>query len=147
MSAAQPPEPGRCGGAFRAERRARLTLAGSFPERVRATERATFEGTVTIANHTDRRVEGLSASRPDLYLTRAGDIVATPLPRDEVGLVLDLAPGEARNFPAAGSLRSCSRGQPLAPGRYDVYAVLTIADTDGAQTISAVGGPWRVEIV
>ena len=147
VPAVQPPEPGRCGGAFREERRAGLTLAGSFPERVWATERAAFEGTVTIANHTDRPIEGLSAPRPDLYLTRSGKIVATPLPTDMVGLQLDLAPGAARHFTAAGSLRGCRRGQPLPPGRYEVHAVLRVVHTDGTQTSSAVGGPWTLEIV
>jgi hypothetical protein len=146
-SAVRPPDPGRCGGTFREEPRAGLTLAGSFPERVRATRDATVEGTVTVTNHTDRRVEGLSASRPEVYVTRAGEIVATPLPRDEVGIVLDLAQGAARDFAAAGSLRSCSRGEPLPPGDYEVHAVLRVVEADGAQTVAAVGGPWRLEIV
>jgi hypothetical protein len=146
MSAAERPAPGACGGPFREEGRPGLTLAGSFPERVRARGRATFDGAVRIANHTDRRVHGLAASRPDVYVTRAGEIVATPLPRDEVGLVLDLPPGADRDFPAAGSLRSCSRGQRLPPGRYEVHAVLRIAEVDGTHTIAAVGGPWALEI-
>jgi hypothetical protein len=109
---------------------------------VRASERPTFDGTVTVVNHSDRRVEGLAASRPDVYLLQSGRIVATPLPRDEVGLQFDLAPGAARDLGAAGSLTSCSAARPLAPGRYEIRAVLPIVGED-----PAVGGPWSLEVV
>jgi hypothetical protein len=120
---------------------------GSFPARVRSTERPTFDGTVTVVNHSDRRVEGLGASRPDVYLLQAGRIVATPLPRDEVGVQLDLAPSAVRELTATGSLTSCSVARPLARGHYEIQAVLPIVGVDGTGIDPAVGGPWSLEVV
>ena len=142
--AAQPPQPRRCGDVFGEEGRgAGLTLTGSFPERVRATER-TFEASVTVGNASDARVEVLAASAPDVYVTRSRKIVATPLVRDQLGRRLALAPGEAREFSAGGSLRRCTDGRPLPPGRYEIHAVLVIVAADGIA--EAVGGPWSLEI-
>jgi len=99
--------PAKCGDELAEERSGPLRLTGSFPARVRATERPTFDGTVTVVNHSDRRVEGLAASRPDVYLLRSGRIVATPLPRDEVGLQLEkffdsARPDELETFVSEG---------------------------------------------
>ena len=116
----------------------RWNVTGAFPDRVR--EQSTLDGTVTITNATDRNIAGLSASRPDVYVTQHGRIVALPLPRDDVGVVLELAPGGARDYDAAGSLRRCSDQQPLAPGRYELHALLRIGDA------TAVGGPWPLEV-
>jgi hypothetical protein len=119
-----------------------MTLTGSFPERADASARSTFDGTVTITNTTARRIAALSASQPDVYVKQAGAVVAAPVPRDDVGLVLDLAPGEARSLIATGSLRRRDDpAAPLPPGRYEVHAVLRFADME-----SAVGGPWELEI-
>jgi len=115
-------------------------VSGSFPERARAAERTAFDGTVTITNDTDRRIEGLAASQPDVYLTRDARIVATPVPRDDVGLLLDLAPRAGRSFDTMGSLRRCADDQPLPPGLYEIHAVLRF---DGKE---AVGGPWQLEV-
>ena len=119
-----------------------LTVTGSFPARVRATEQSTVEGTVTITNATGRPIQALAASRPDVYVKQDGAIVATPLPRDDVGLILELAPGAAREFSASGSLRRSSDQRPLAPGRYELHAVLRFGDGG-----SAAGGPWPLEAV
>ena len=116
-----------------------LTVTASFPPRVRAGERATFAAAVTVRNDTGRRVEGLAASRPDLWLEQGGEVVAPPLPRDDVGLVLDLAPGAARVLDAEGSLLDVD-GQPLPAGRYEVRAVLRVGET------VSVGGPWPLEL-
>jgi hypothetical protein len=124
----------------------KLLLTGSFPERVRATER-TFEGTVTVVNDSDRRIEALAASRPDVHLVQSGKSMTTPLPRDEVGLQLDLAPGAARDLTATGSLTSGVTARPLAPGRYEIHAVLPLAGADGARIAPAAGGPWSLEVV
>jgi hypothetical protein len=118
-----------------------LTLIGSFPARVRSTER-TFAGTVTVVNDSERRVEALAASRPDVHLVRSGKSVTRPLPRDELGLQLDLAPGATRDLAATGSLTSGSPARPLPPGRYEIHAVLPIVGE-----APAVGGPWRLEVV
>jgi hypothetical protein len=133
--------PPQCGDELAGERPGPLTLAGSFPAAVRAAGRCTFDGTVTIVNRSDVRVEGLAASRPDVYVLQSGRIVAMPLPRDEVGLQLDLASGATRDLLASGSLTSCSAARPLAPGRYEIRAVLPVAGAD-----PAVGGPWPLEV-
>jgi hypothetical protein len=110
-----------------------MRLTGSFPARLEI-GRSTFEGTVTVVNDGDRPVETLAASRPDVYVLQAGTVVATPLPRDEVGLQIRLAPGAAHELPATGIL-------PRAPGRYEIYAVLPLV---GEQP--AAGGPWSLEL-
>ena len=146
-SATEPPEAGRCGGELGNEGRSTaLSLTGSFPARVRATE-PTFEARVTVVNHSDSSVEVVSASAPDVYITRSHKIVATPLVRDLVGRQLVLAPGAVREFAAEGSLRGCSDGRPLPSGRYEIHAVLVIVGTDGTGVSEAVGGPWSLEIV
>ena len=133
--------PGECGGTLpEPERDERLSVSGTFPERAKASE-PTFAGTVTIANATSRRIDGLAASQPDLYVTQRGRIVATPLPRDDIGLVVELAPGAARAFRTEGSLRRCSDQAPLAPGRYELHAVLRFGDGT-----AATGGPWPLEV-
>ena len=135
--------PGECGGTLpEQERDARLRVSGAFPERANATEQPMFAGTVTITNVTNRRIEGLSASQPDIYVTQHDRIVATPLPQDDVGLALELAPGAARDFRTQGSLRRCSDQQPLAPGRYELHAVLRFGDG-----MAAAGGPWSLDVV
>ncbi len=137
--------PAKCGDRLVEERRGPLRLTGSFPARVPATGRG-FGGRVTVANGSDRRAGGLAASRPDLYVLRAGRVVAMPLARDEVGLQLDLAPGEGQDLAAAGSLASCRDGRPLAPGRYEIRAVLPVIGLDGTAG-AAAGGPWALEVV
>jgi hypothetical protein len=139
--------PAKCGDELGEARPGPLGLTASFPGRVRGMERRTFEGTVTVINHSDRRVEGLAASRPDVYVLESGRIVAMPLPRDEVGLQLDLAPGAVRDLTATGSLTNCSAARPLAPGRYEIHAVLPIVLRDGSSIDPAVGGPWSLEVV
>jgi hypothetical protein len=134
----QPPQSSECGQRVRVAGDQRLTVSASFPESVSG---STFDGTVKVTNASARRVDGLAASQPDVYVMRAGTIVATPLPRDDVGLALDLAPGASREFRTAGRLRHCVDDEPLAPGRYEVQVVLRIA---GAA--AAVGGPWPLEV-
>ena len=133
--------PGECGGTLpEQERDARFKVSGAFPERATSDQPA-FAATVTITNATNRRIEGLAASQPDLYLTQHDRIVATPLPQDAIGLVLELAPGAARDFRTQGSLRRCRDQEPLAPGRYELHAVLRF----GNGTVAA-GGPWTLVV-
>ena len=96
----------------------------------------TLEGTVALVNDGEEAVDVLAASRPDVYLTQAGRRMTRPLPRDEVGLQLRLAPGDSHELRAAGSLAGCG------PGRYEIRAALPIAGGD-----PAVGGPWALEVV
>ena len=110
-------DPAGCGAMFRERASGRhVALTGSFPERVSASGRSTFDGNVAIANPGDRRLEALSASQADVYVTRSGRIVATPVPIDAVGLIVDLAPGEARDLSTTGSLRRCP-GRTAAAAR------------------------------
>src|SRR3954447_734340 len=114
-----------------------LTLSGRFPERVRGGA-ATFEGTVTVTNAERQRFQGLCAIAPDVYLTEDGRTVASPLPRDAVGVLLDLDPGASREFTAGGRLGA------LRPGRYEIHAVLRVF---GNGECSPGGGPWPLEVV
>jgi hypothetical protein len=118
---------------FVIERSSNMRLTGSFPARLEI-GRSTFDGTVTVVNDGHRPVDALAASRPDIYVLQAGRIVATPLPRDEVGLQLHLAPGAVHKLAATGSL-------PLAPGRYEIFAVLPLVGER-----PAIGGPFSLEL-
>jgi hypothetical protein len=117
-------------------------LTGSFPERVRAGEQAAFDGAVTVTNTSGRRVEGLCAIQPDVYVTQSGRTVVAPVPRDAVGVLLDLAPGASREFAGVGSLRRPD-GAALPPGRYEIHAVLRVV---GNGERSPAGGPWPLEV-
>ena len=98
----------------------------------------TFEGVVIVTNTGGRRFQGLSAIAPDVYLAQGGRTVAAPLPRDAVGTLLDLEPGASRELVA------CGRASGLAPGRYEVRAVLRVF---GQGERSPEGGPWPLEIL
>ena len=132
----QDPHIGRGGDGLAVPSGRGLTLTGSFPARVRAGE-PTFTGTVTVTNTSAARFEGLSAVQPDVYLTASGRTVATPVPRDAVGLLLDLEPGASREFAATGSVRG------VPPGRYEIHAVLRVF---GNGEKSPAGGPWPLEV-
>jgi hypothetical protein len=132
-----------CGGRFDdlPGPRAPLTVSGSFPARVDgAAGDGTFTGTVIVT--ATQPVKGVTSPAADVYVARSGEVVATPLPKDLVGLALDLGPGASRELAATGSVRRCPQAEaPLPPGRFEVYAVVTV---DGAV---AVGGPWPVDVV
>ena len=143
----EPTDPAGCGAMFR-ERASgrRMTLTGSFPERVSASRRSTFDGTVTIANPGDQRLEALPASQPDVYVTQSGRIVATPVPTDAVGLVVDLAPGKARDLSATGQ-RSPLPGRTAAAARALRGARRPpLHHRRRRRARMAVGGPWQLEI-
>jgi hypothetical protein len=114
-----------------------LSLAGSFPARL-AQGVETVEGVVTVTNTSGLRFHGLSAIAPDVYLTQGGRTIAAPVPRDAVGVLLDLEPAESRELAARGSVRG------LAPGRYEIRAVLRVF---GQGECSPEGGPWPLEIL
>lgn len=135
-----------------------LEIKGAFPGRVASGGDGTFAVTVT-ATGTAGRVTGTTSPYADIYVARAGEIVATPLPKDLIGRRLDLAAGASQTFTARGSLRQCTpdstgtpastpadgTGAPLAPGRYEVYAVVSVIGDDGKQVTSS-GGPWMLEV-
>ena len=117
-----------------------LTLAGSFPAQVDRSGGGTFAGTVT-ATATGEPVSGVASPEADVYVTRSGEVVATPLPKDLLGVAIDLAPGDSREFAASGSLRHCRTDAPLPPGRYEVYAVV------GVEGVVSSGGPWPIDVI
>ena len=61
--------------------------------------------------------------------------MGSPLPRDEVAVQLQLAPGQTHELAAAAVM-------PAAPGRYELRAELSVVGE-----APAVGGPWIVDVV
>ena len=123
---------------------ATLRLTGSFPSTV-ATGEPHLAGEVTLENTGDTAVAALTAVQPDVVVTRSGVLVTEPLARDDMALAVELAPGAGRHYPAEGTLVDCTTGGPLAPGAYEVHAVLDVRGPDGELRL-AVGGPWPLEI-
>ena len=128
-----------------------LAMTGAFPGKVDRAGPPTFTGTVTLT--AGRGVTGVTSPEADVYVTRSGTVVATPLPKDLVGVPVRLVPGASRQFPATGSLRECSEGggpaggegRMLPAGRYEVFAAVVVTD-DAGSSVLAVGGPWPVEV-
>lgn len=131
-----------------------LTMTASFPSRVARSATAVVTGTVTVS--AGRGVNGVASPEADVYVTRSGTVVATPVAKDLIGVPVRLTPGVNQEFRAAGSLRAChdggrsagaagEAGPPLAPGRYELYAVVVVTDDGGSSTL-AVGGPWPLEV-
>lgn len=130
-----------------------LVMTGSFPARVGAGGDNRFVGTVTVTNRADVRVSGTTASEPAVFLTESGRIVATPVSRDDVGVLLDLAPAARHVFDATASLLRCTPAggnrpdeHSLSPGRYAVHAVLTVVGGTPRDDITVIGGPWLVDV-
>jgi hypothetical protein len=128
-----------------------LTLTGEFAPGVDRGGDGTFAGTVTLTS-TGPRITGVTSTQADVYVVRAGRIVAMPLPKDLIARPIDLAAGASAKLDARGSLRSCAAGagagEVLPAGRYDVFAVVVV-NRDGEPTTSTVvvsGGPWPVEL-
>jgi hypothetical protein len=103
-------------------------------------------GTVTLTN-TGTRSVSLVAAEPAVAVTRDGVVVATPLPADSVGHVLDLEPGAGRVLAAAAGLVGCATGTPLPPGPYDLWAAVALSGDGLPEGAAVVGGPWRVEVL
>ena len=65
---------------------------------------------------------------------------------------VDLAAGESLSFQARGSLVGCEGpgtgvAEPLPAGRYEVYAAVVVVDDTGTgDTVTAVGGPWPLDV-
>lgn len=122
-----------------------VSLDGTFPARVSASA-GTFSGTVTLTAR--QRLAGTASPYPDVIVVRDGVVVARPMDKDDVGTLVDLAPGGTRAFEAVGSVTTCDGpGAALAPGPYQVYAVVSVWGEAGpGSEVVAVGGPWPVEI-
>jgi hypothetical protein len=99
-----------------------------------------FRGRITLVNRSLARISGATAASPDVYVVREGHIAALPPPKVASARLLDLAPGDPAVYDSAGSLVGCSDGEPLAPGRYEVYARLEVG------SLAVTGGPWPLEV-
>jgi hypothetical protein len=117
-----------------------LTMIGQFPPKVERKGQGMFTGTVTATG----LITGITSPEADIYLAKAGQVVATPLPKDSIGQPIDLKPGTSHTFSARGSVRSCASIEPIPAGQYDIYAVVVV--TRGHGPTVAVGGPWPIEV-
>ena len=133
----------RCGCRFELPAAGGLRLVARFPERVHAGQQA-VNGSVEVIGREATR--GVAAPAADVFLVRDDRVVAMPVPQDAVGVRWELAAGEARSVPAVASLLSCeSHGEPLPPGRYELYARMVLTP-DGGAAEPVFGGPWRLEV-
>lgn len=129
-----------------------LAMTGRFPSRVDRAGDGTFAGNVTVAA-AGQHVTGTTSPEADVYLTRSGTIVATPLAKDLIGVAVDLKPGSSQEFTARGAIRQCVKngglaeagGAVLPAGRYEVFAVVTIT-VDAGKSMVVTGGPWPLEV-
>lgn len=139
---------GRCGDSIAADvgRGGGLDLSAAFPARVARGGEGLIRGTVTVTNRDDTRFTALSAAEADVYVTRSGRIVATPLDKDDRGLAVDLAPGANRIIPATGRLRQCADDASLEPGTYEVYAALSLSEGTEGRPLVVAGGPWPIQV-
>ena len=123
------------------------SLDGSFPASVGRGGDGTFSGAVTLVAH--QALAGVASPLADVYVVRDGLVVTVPLPTDAVGTAVRVPAGGTAVFDAVGTIAGCDGpGARLAPGRYDVYAVVTVTGDGGPGTeVVAPGGPWPLEVV
>jgi hypothetical protein len=133
----------RCGRPFQLPAPGGLRLVGRFPRSVAAREQ-TVSGIVEVTSREAMR--GLGAPAPDVFLVREDRVVTTPVAQDAIGVRWELAAGDTRSLPAMASLVSCEpHGDPLPPGRYELYARMVLTTDEGAAQ-RAFGGPWRLRL-
>jgi hypothetical protein len=124
-----------------------LVLVGTFPQRVSGTGQDRFEGTVTVTNRGDAPIAGVAAGAADVFVTRSGQVVATPFDKEDRGRLIELAPGASEVFTATGRLLRCAdETQRLAAGQYEIYALLSVTEGSEARTRAVTGGPWPLEV-
>jgi hypothetical protein len=123
-----------------------LAMTGEFPRRVDRGGDGTFAGTVTVTC-TGPALSGVTSPAADVFVARAGEVVATPLAQDLIGRPFELGSGAGTVFTARGTIRPCAAGAGglLPAGRYDVFAVVVVNRDDGSAVVAA-GGPWPLEV-
>jgi hypothetical protein len=123
-----------------------LSVTGEFPPRVDRGGDGMFAGMVTVTS-TGGRVSGVTTPEADVYVAMAGEVVATPLPKDLIGRMLDLGSGASQAFTARGSIRQCAAGAGglLRAGHYEVFAVVVV-NRDSGPAVVVAGGPWPLEV-
>jgi hypothetical protein len=83
----------------------------------------------------------------DVYVARAGKVVATPLPKDLIGQTVDLRTGVSQVFTARGTIQQCAAdaGGLLPVGPYEVFVVVVV-NRDHEPAVVVAGGPWPLEV-
>lgn len=147
----QAPESTECG--------ARLTTAPHGDDRLRLTAvapdsvdhgatRASID--VRVVNVSGGRLRAMTATAADVVVVENGVVVGEPGGIRDVGVVVELAPGESRVFESGIDLLRCSTGEGLSAGGYDLYAVQRFivldADNDYDETIDLQTGPWPLQL-
>ncbi len=131
-----------CGQPFQRPTEGVLALAGQFPAHVPVGQE-TLSGTVQVT--TQQALQGVASPSADVFLIRDGHVIAVPTPKDAVGMLISLAPGETTSLPAEAVLVSCESGEPLGPGTYELYARLQVIPDDGSN-VESFGGPWPLQV-
>ncbi len=132
-----------CGRVFRSPGGGALALTGRFPAWL-PVGAATVSGTVGVSSA--GVVRGVISPRADVLLVRDGRVVAVPLPRDLLGVRLDLLPGETWELPGETALVSCEPGGALLSAAwYELYVRVVLSRDDG-DLVESVGGPWVLEL-
>jgi hypothetical protein len=133
----------KCGQPFRPPPAGGLTLTGRFPATTPAGERV-VTGTVEVTSRV--AVRGVVSPNADVFLVQDGRVATMPVPKDAMGVLWDLAPGETKRLPGEATLVSCDPGSgPLRPGSYELYAWVTIIPDNGGR-VESFGGPWPLEV-
>ena len=128
-------------------------MTANFPSQVDRSGDPSFAGTVTVTNIA-KPLSGVTSPEADIFVARAGTVVAVPPAKDSIAVSIELATGGSRVFTARGSLRQCQRdgtgdatGPLIAAGRYEVYAIVVVDDDTGTGNgVAAIGGPWHLEV-
>ncbi len=130
----------------------KLVLTSDFPT-TGASNGLPVEGTVTLTNTGTERFTGIATGEPTVVLSRDGIIVwHTPAVAHVPADLIDLAPGESKEFTAGLTPALCSQEDedllpiqgalpPLRPGTYQVTAYL------GVQLLGAREADDRVELL
>ncbi|MFL6101575.1 MAG: hypothetical protein ACJ71T_16635 [Actinomycetales bacterium] len=136
----------RCGQSFHRAPAPQLVVSGQFPASVVAGEQS-LVGRVRVSARAGG-VAGVVTPAADVFLVRANRVATLPVAQDSVGVPLRLNGGYSHEFTARAALTSCDPSLPdqaLSPGRYDVYARVTVNREDGSR-VESFGGPWPLEI-
>jgi len=122
-----------------------LILTGEFPPTVHRGADPMFAGTITISS-SGAAVVGVTGPEADVYLVKAGVVVATPVAKDMIGQPIAITADGGATMPASGTLQSCAAGAAeLPPGGYDIHAVVVVNQDDGTQVVGT-GGPWPLVV-
>lgn len=133
-----------------------LLLTTDFPLTA-AANGLPVEGVVTLENTGEQRVVGLTAAQPVIVLSRDGVTVwHTTSGSLSVGTLVDLAPGQSKQYPASFTPVLCTEEDedalsfpvdlpPLGTGTYRVRALLDLVPLASARDAAGelVGGPGQ----